>query len=69
MWNLIKEMPTNILLVNKEISNYQDFRNILKDCLGKNPNINFNDFRNEGDILYSKKNYQFSLGENFYRIF
>ena len=65
-YNLVKEIPINILEVNKEISNYQKFRNFLKEYLGKNPNINFNDFRKEGDKLYTEKNYQFSLGENFY---
>ena len=65
-YNLVKEKPTNILEVNKEISNYQEFRNFLKEYLGKNHNINFNDFRKEGDKLYTENNYQFSLGENFY---
>ena len=30
-YNLVKETLTDILEVNKEISNYQDFWNILKE--------------------------------------
>ena len=64
--NLVKEIPTNFLEINKEISNYQEFRKNLKEYLGKNPNTNFNDFKKEADKLYAKNNFQFSIGEHFY---
>ena len=40
-------MPIDILEINNEISNYQNFLNILKLYLSKNHNITFNDFKKE----------------------
>ena len=64
--SLVKESPTNILEINHEISNYQEFRNFLKDYLGKNPNINYNDFQKEAVKFYNDKNYIFEISQNFY---
>ena len=40
----------------------QRFQKYFKGIFLKNPNINFNDFKNEGDKLCN----EFSLGEHFY---
>ena len=56
MQQIIKEMDTNILEINTEINDYQNFLNILKEYLSKNPNITFNDFKKELNKYMLKKN-------------
>ena len=57
---------TNIVEIEKEISNYQNFTDSLKEYLKLNPVITFNDFKRMGQNLYNENLLNFNVGNNFY---
>ena len=61
-----KAKITNIIQVEKEINNYQNFTEALKDILNKNPVISFNDFKKNAQNLYYERNLDFKIKNSLY---
>ena len=58
---LDKAKITNIVKVEKEISNYQNFTEALKEILNQNPVLSFNDFKKNAQNLYYERNLEFII--------
>ena len=54
----------NIGNINKEITKYNEFKNILKNILNKEPLINFTNFKEKAADIFRKNNYDFDLKLN-----
>ena len=64
--NIKKIEYENIQSINKEISNYKNFREELINYLNLNPVISFHDFAKEGQSIYDKNNCNFTVSKNTY---
>ena len=52
--------------INTEITNYQNFTEVLKELLNKNPVISFNDFTKKAQNLYYERNIEFNITKSYY---
>ena len=62
--NIKNKKYENIGNINKEITKYNEFKNILKDILNKEPLLNFTNFKERAEDIFRENKYEFELKTN-----